>query len=65
MEGQSSDIHALEPEDFLEEVRSFQHWFEAVEGYLKDLSHGHRTDLPEEEIHEAERERLISTLCSY
>jgi hypothetical protein len=60
-----ADIHSLEPEDFLEEVHSFEHWFGAVEDYLADLDHGHRTGLDEGFIDPSARERLISTLCSY
>jgi 1,2-phenylacetyl-CoA epoxidase catalytic subunit len=59
------DIHALEPEDFVEEVHSFEHWFGAVESYLADLEHGHRADLDDPPLPEAERDRLISTLSNY
>ena len=60
-----ADIHSLEPEDFLEEVHSFDHWFGAVEDYLSDLDHGHRWGLDEGFIEPGDRERLISILCSY
>ena len=40
-----TELHALEPEDFEREVRSFEHWFGAVEDYLTGLEGGHRTDL--------------------
>jgi rubrerythrin len=63
--GDSSDIHALEPEDFEKEVHSFQHWFEAVEGYLTDLDHGHRSDLDDPELNRVDRDRLVTTLCNY
>ncbi|MGH0034985.1 MAG: ferritin-like domain-containing protein [Myxococcota bacterium] len=59
------DIHALEPEDFVQEVHSFEHWFGAVETYLADLEHGHRADLDDPPLPEAECERLVSTLCNY
>jgi 1,2-phenylacetyl-CoA epoxidase catalytic subunit len=59
------DVHSLEPEDFLAEVHSFEHWFGAVEGYLHGLDHGHRTDLEEATLTGPERDRLIATLCSY
>jgi 1,2-phenylacetyl-CoA epoxidase catalytic subunit len=59
------DIHALEPEDFVHEVHSFEHWFGAVETYLADLEHGHRADLDDPPLSEGERDRLISTLCNY
>jgi len=61
----SVNLHALEPEDFLEEVHSFEHWFESVSGYLVGLDHGHRRDVSEPSIVGAERQRLIATLCSY
>jgi 1,2-phenylacetyl-CoA epoxidase catalytic subunit len=60
-----SDLHALEPEDFLREVHSFQHWFDAVEGYLSGVSYGHQSDLAEPHLSAGERDRLITTLCNY
>ena len=62
---ESSDLHALEPEDFLAEVHSFEHWFKAVEGYMSNLSFGRRSDLDEGELEASERDRLISILCNY
>lgn len=59
------DLHALEPEDFHDEVHSFEHWFGAVQSYLSGLDHGHRSDLDEGCLTSAARERLISTLCNY
>lgn len=59
------DVHALEPEDFIEEVHSFEHWFGAVSDYLAGLDHGHRVDVAEVALGAAERDRLVSTLCSY
>ena len=59
------DVHALDPEAFRETVHSFEFWFEAVEGYLAGLEHGHRPQTPEAELDPAERERLITTLCNY
>ncbi|MEZ5229407.1 MAG: hypothetical protein R2710_22935 [Acidimicrobiales bacterium] len=40
------DPHALEIDDFIEQVRSFEFWFQAVEGYLTDRPYGHREDAP-------------------
>lgn len=60
-----ADLHALEPEDFVAEVHSFEHWFGAVSDYLRDLDHGHRVDLSAPALEAAERERLISVLCNY
>lgn len=59
------DLHALAPERFEEEVHSFEFWFQAVEGYLADTSHGHRADLPDAPLPPDERERLITALCNY
>ncbi len=60
-----TDIHSLEPEDFLEEVHSFEHWFGAVQDYLRELDHGHQPGLDEGFMDSGARERLVSTLCSY
>lgn len=60
-----ADLHALEPEDFIAEVHSFEHWFGSVSDYLSDLDHGHRRGLVEARLAAPERDRLISTLCSY
>lgn len=60
-----SDLHALEPEDFLDEVHSFEHWFGSVSSYLSDLEHGHRTDLDDAGMDEGERDRLTTLLCNY
>lgn len=62
---ETTDLHALEPEDFEREVRSFEHWFGAVEDYLGGLEHGHLADLQEEPMSQDDRERLITALCNY
>ncbi|HSQ01521.1 MAG TPA: ferritin-like domain-containing protein [Candidatus Dormibacteraeota bacterium] len=59
------DIHDLEPEEFLEEVHSFEFWFQAVEGYLTGLTWGHRPDTAEAALSALERDRLITVLCNY
>lgn len=59
------DLHQLEPAQFFEQVHSFEFWFEAVEGYLHGLDHGHRPDTPDVVMPEAERDRLITILCNY
>jgi 1,2-phenylacetyl-CoA epoxidase catalytic subunit len=61
----SDDVHVLSPRRFHEEVHSFDFWFQSVEGYLADTSHGHRTGLVEAPLTADERERLITTLCNY
>lgn len=60
-----TDIHDLDPAQFLEEVHSFDFWFAAVEGYLSGLTHGHRADTPEVPLPDVDRERLITVLCNY
>ncbi len=42
--GQPVDIHDLDPEQFLDEVHSFEFWFQAVEGYLSGTTYGHEPD---------------------
>jgi Methane/Phenol/Toluene Hydroxylase len=59
------DPHALAEQDFLDEVHSFQFWFDSVEGYLSDRPYGRQTTTVEEPIDDARRERLITTLCNY
>jgi hypothetical protein len=43
----TSEVHDLEPQEFLEEVHSFDFWFQAVEGYLSGQSYGHRPETQE------------------
>jgi len=61
----SEDIHALETSAFLDEVHSFEFWFQSVEGYLSGSTWGHRPDTREQELDATDRERLISVLCNY
>ncbi len=61
----SREVHALAPDEFLEEVHSFEFWFHSVEGYLADTEFGHRPATPEAEIPPDRRERLITALCNY
>lgn len=59
------DVHDLDPQDFLEQVHSFEFWFQAVEGYLSGLTYGHKPDTAETVVPGDERERLITVLCNY
>lgn len=59
------DVHDLEPRAFLEEVHSFEFWFQAVEGYLSGLTFGHRADAPKESLSAETREGLVGALCNY
>jgi len=61
----SDEPHALGHERFLEEVHSFEFWFQAVEGYLSGRPYGRLPEIAEAEQSDAERERLITTLCNY
>jgi 1,2-phenylacetyl-CoA epoxidase catalytic subunit len=57
--------HGLPEEEFLEEVHSFEFWFQAVEGYLSDRPYGHAPESVEVALSDAEREALITALCNY
>ncbi len=59
------ELHDLDPRTFLEQVHSFEFWFEAVQGYLEGTSYGHLPATPEVALTAQERERLISVLCNY
>ncbi len=60
------EIHDLEHERFLEEVHSFEFWFQSVEGYLAGTTYGHRTETADESPTGAvERQRLITVLSNY
>jgi 1,2-phenylacetyl-CoA epoxidase catalytic subunit len=60
-----TDIHDLDPDAFLEEVHSFEFWFQAIEGYLSGTTWGHRPDVVEAPMSAPDRERLITVLCNY
>jgi len=60
-----TDIHDLDPQAFLEEVHSFEFWFQAVEGYLSGLTYGHRPETVEAPLSDLERDRLTTVLCNY
>ena len=59
------DVHGLDPNSFLEEVHSFEFWFQAVEGYLSGTTFGHRPDTPEAPIDAGDRDHLVTVLCNY
>ena len=60
-----SDPHELPQDVFLDEVHSFEFWFQAVAGYLTERPHGHAPDLDTGELDASQREALITTLCNY
>jgi len=59
------DPHELANQDFLDEVHSFQFWFDSVEGYLSERPYGRSETTADEPLDDARRERLITTLCNY
>jgi 1,2-phenylacetyl-CoA epoxidase catalytic subunit len=59
-----ADLHATAPAELAERVRSFEFWFGAVQGYLEGTELG-RSLAATGPLAEAERERLITVLCSY
>jgi Long-chain fatty aldehyde decarbonylase len=61
----SGDIHDLDHQRFLEEVHSFEFWFQAIEGYLGGLTWGHQPDAPDPALDDADRDRLVTVLCNY
>ncbi len=61
----AEDPHNLSPMDFREQVRSFEFWFGAVQGYLDGLEYGHDPTARATPLEADERDRLITTLCNY
>lgn len=60
----TEDIHSLGEDEFFDEVYSFQHWFDSVEGYLHGTRNGRKnpaTEVPSE----GRRQALITILCNY
>lgn len=60
-----SDVHDLDPQSFLEEVHSFEFWFQAVEGYLSGTTWGHRPETVDAPMSLEDRDRLITVLSNY
>ena len=65
------DPHELDEQDFLDQIHSFQFWFESVEGYLSNRPYGRleatdgKARLDDVDLDDVRRERLITTLCNY
>ena len=59
------ELHDRDPGSFLDEVHSFEFWFQAVEGYLPGTTFGHREGTMEEVLEPERRERLLSVLANY
>jgi 1,2-phenylacetyl-CoA epoxidase catalytic subunit len=64
-QAQPPDVHALPLREFLEQVHSFEFWFESVQGYLAGTSYGHRPETVDVPLDPGDRERLITVLCNY
>jgi len=60
-----SDPHDLPKEVFLDEVHSFEFWFQAVAGYLTERPNGHDPSIEEADLNASERKAFITTLCNY
>jgi 1,2-phenylacetyl-CoA epoxidase catalytic subunit len=59
------EVHDLDPQEFLEQVHSFEFWFHSVEGYLAGTQYGHRPASREQPLSDSERDRLVTALCNY
>ena len=57
--------HRLDHDEFLEEVHSFEFWFQAVEGYLSDRPYGCLPATQDLELAGERLDGLITTLCNY
>jgi len=62
---ESVEPHQLTKSQFIEEVHSFEFWFQAVEGYLHDHPEGYSPDLVDVAMSDGEKDRLITALCNY
>ena len=65
MASSTTDVHALAPDEFFEQVHSVEFWFESVQGYLDGLDHGRHAGVEESVLDQEERDRLIGVLCNY
>ena len=62
---QPVELHAQTHASFLEEVHSFEFWFQSVEGYLNDHPYGEEPEYDVPEVEGADRDALIATLATY
>ena len=60
-----AELHARGHAAFLEEVHSFEFWFQSVEGYLQDHPYGEDPDCDAPEVSGDELEPLVATLATY
>lgn len=59
------EVHDLAPEEFYEQVHSFEFWFQAVQGYLSNRVYGVDPHIPSPALPDLDRDRLITVLCNY
>lgn len=59
------ELHDLRDDQFLDEVHSFQFWFDSVEGYLSDRPYGRSDDVAVPDLAPERVDRLVTTLCNY
>lgn len=59
------DPHAMSPDEFRDQVHSFEFWFGAVRGYLEGREFGHRPETQDDARSEEETDRLVGVLCNY
>lgn len=65
MPAEHGEIHAREHASFLDEVHSFEFWFQSVEGYLHGRPYGIAPDAPCPALAPARRTALVETLSTY
>ncbi len=65
MTAETLEIHSRDHRAFLEEVHSFEFWFQSVEGYLHDHPYGVAPASPIPELDAVERDALVATLSTY
>ena len=65
MSSELQEVHSRDHAAFLEEVHSFEFWFQSVEGYLNDHPYGVDPESPEPALDDAERAALVTSLSTY
>ncbi|MEZ4331250.1 MAG: ferritin-like domain-containing protein [Myxococcota bacterium] len=65
MSAERIELHAREHGSFLDEVHSFEFWFQSVEGYLHGRPHGLGPDAPRPALEPERHAALVETLSTY
>ena len=65
MPKRDDEKRGLETTRFAEEAHTFGYWYQTVRGYLGETVVGRRSEAPEVQLSEPERQALITVLCSY